>query len=673
MASPRLRAACAGLLVALLGGSGRATGQDPTPPPAEPETPVFRAGVNFVRVDVIVTDRSGNLVSDLTRDDFEVTEDGRPQAIETFKLLELDGGATAVAGDPPRQIRTEADLEVEAARDDVRLFAFFLDDYHVRLESSLRAREDLARFVETALGPADLVGVMYPLQPAASVEFTRDHARIANTLRQFAGRKYDYTPRNRFEENYARYPTETVERIRNEVSLSALDALMVRMGGLKEGRKSVALVSEGYSGIVPPQLRSRVAGIPDIANPAMGDPLAGTDSLMEERVAANAGLDVQMQLRRVFTTANRNNVAIYPIDPRGLGASEFSIDQNIGGEIDRNYLNQTVDTLRVLAGETDGRAIVNRNDLGRAMQQIVRDASAYYLLGYNSSTAAADGRFHQIRVRVARPGVQVRARSGYWALAPEEAAKAAAPPKPGPPPAVTEALSAISRPTRGRFVRIWVGAERGEGGNTRVTFLWEPLAPAPGRSGRDADRPATVSLIAAGPDGTSYFRGRLPASATRVAFDARPGVLQMRVAVENDAADLLDVEMVQVEVADLHGPGISIGTPAFFRTRTVREFQALKADPEAAPTAVREFVRTDRVLIRVTAYGPGEGSPVLTARLLNRAGDPMKDLPVAADARAAGVIEVPLVGLAVGDYVVEVTAAQGSDTASELAGFRVTG
>jgi hypothetical protein len=416
-----------------------------------------------------------------------------------------------------------------------------------------------------------------------------------------------------------------------------------------------------------------VAGIPDIANPAAGDPFAGSGSLAEERVAANAGLDVQLQLRRVFTTANRNNVAIYPIDPRGLGASEFGIDQNISGEIDRNYLNQTMDTLRVLAGETDGRAIVNRNDLGRGMQQIVRDASAYYLLGYNSLNTTSDGKFHEIRVRVTRPGVQVRARSGYWALAPEEAARAAAPPKPGPRPAVSAALAAISRPARGRFVRTWVGTERGADGLARVTFLWEPLATTPGAGGMDGDRAATVSLIAAGPDGTAYFRGRLPASAARAAFDVRPGILQMRVAVENEAADVLDVEMVQVEIADPHAAGLSIGTPAFLRARTVRDFQALKDDPAAMPTAVREFVRTDRILIRVRAYGPREGSPVLTARLLNRAGDPMRELTVASDASGAWAIEVPLVGVPVGDYLVEVTAAAGGDAVHEVAAFRVTG
>ena len=70
----------------------------------------------------------------------------------------------------------------------------------------------------------------------------------------------------------------------------------------------------------------------------------------------------------------------------------------------------------MLADETDGRAIVNRNDLAKGMQQIVRDSSAYYLLGYNSTQAPQDGKFHEIKVRVKRPGVQVRARKGYWAL-----------------------------------------------------------------------------------------------------------------------------------------------------------------------------------------------------------------------------------------------------------------
>src|SRR5215831_14120678 len=100
------------------------------------DQPVFRAGINFVRVDVIVSDKSGTNVSDLKQSDFEITEDGKPQSVETFKFIKLDGGTLPGPDGPPRAIRTDADEESEAAKDDVRLFAIFLDDYHVRKENS---------------------------------------------------------------------------------------------------------------------------------------------------------------------------------------------------------------------------------------------------------------------------------------------------------------------------------------------------------------------------------------------------------------------------------------------------------------------------------------------------------------------------------------------------------
>jgi VWFA-related protein len=665
-----------GLAALLSGASGRAqqpAAQQEAQTPGDQQPPIFRAGINFVRVDVIATDKAGNAVLDLSRDDFAITEDGKPQTIETFKFVELDGGLTLAPGDTPRVIRNESDLEVEAAREDVRLFGIFLDDYHVRRESSLRAREELARFVETELGPSDLVGVMYPIEPAASVQFTRNHGLVTSGLRRFTGRKYDYTPRNQFEENASRYPTETVEQIRNDVSLSALNALISRLGSLKEGRKALILVSEGYTHLVPPQLRSRIAGLPDPGNPALGDPMAGVGSLTEERMASSADLTMQLDLRRVYAAANRNNVAIYTVDPRGLASGEFGIDQNIAGETDRSFLNATMDTLRTLASETDGRAIVNRNDLTLAMKQIVRDSSAYYLLGYNSTTGASDGKFHEIRVRISRPGVQVRARNGYWALEPQEAERALAPPKPGPPPAVSTALAAISRPERGRFVRTWIGAERGENGNTRMTFLWEPLPATPGLREGAAEVPATVSLVAAGSNGTAFFRGRVPASVSRVTFEAQPGALQLRVSVEDRDADVLDTETQTLVVPDLTSPGTALGTPAVFRARTVRELQQLKADPAAVPTAAREFGRTERLLVRVSAYGPGGSVPTVTARLLNRAGEPMTDLAVVSGPDTPSSIEVPLVGLAAGEYLVEITAAGDTGTVSELVGLRVAG
>src|SRR5262245_29754400 len=199
-------------------------------PPDQTQQPVFRGGINFVRVDVIVTDnKTGSPIDNLKETDFEVTEDNKPQSIESFKLIKLDGGTAEAIKEPPREIRNDDDEQIEASRDDVRLFAVFLDDYHVRKGSSMSVRNQLAQFVSTQLGPSDMIGVMYPLESTASVRMTRNHSAVERALQQFTGRKYDYTPKNQYEENYAHYPTEVVERIRNQVSLSAIRSLVVHM------------------------------------------------------------------------------------------------------------------------------------------------------------------------------------------------------------------------------------------------------------------------------------------------------------------------------------------------------------------------------------------------------------------------------------------------------------
>ena len=645
---------------------------------------MFRAGINFVRVDVIVSDKNGNPVGDLKPEDFEVVEQGKPQTVETFKLVYLDGGLMASTKEPPRQIRTDFDEESEASRDDVRLFAFFMDDYHVRLETSMSARDQLARFVQTQLGPTDMVGVMYPLEATASVRMTRDHDAIVRGLQQFRGRKYDYTARNEFEEKYAYYPAETVEKIRNQVSMSAMKALIMHMGGLKEGRKALILVSEGYNSMLPPQMRDPVAAIPGANNPNAGDPFAGANSLTENRAAFITGADLEADLRDLYDTANRNNVAIYAVDPRGLSTGEFGIDQNIGQSVDRQYLNSTMETLRTLAINTDGRAIVNRNDLTMGMKQIVRDTSAYYLLGYNSTFTATDGKFHEIRVRVKRPGVQVRARKGYWAFSNEDAKRALAPPKAGPPKAVEAAIGAIAAPSRSRLVRTWIGTERGTDGRTKVTFVWEPVPRAPGDQARAGDAPARVSMTALAPDGSPYYRGKLPAAAPpagttatggSISFEAPPGKMQLRLAVESAGADVLDSEMREVTVPDLTAPDVALATPEVFRARTVREFQQLKADPKAIPTAAREFSRSERVFVRISTYGIGAAAPTITVRLLNRAGQAMADLPVAPGPDGnenSRDVDLTLSSLPPGEYLVEVTASGPTAPAQELIGFRIT-
>jgi VWFA-related protein len=690
--------------------------QTPPPPPDQPQPPVFRTGINFVRVDVIVTDKSGNSLADLQQGDFDVSEDGKAQKIETFKLVKLDGGTVESMQQPVKQIRSDYDEEAEAARDDVRLFAIFLDDYHVRRGTSMAVREPLAKFIETQLGPSDMIGLMYPLDQLASLRMTRNHGAIEKAVQQFLGRKFEYTPKNQFEEQYANYPAETVEQIRNQVSMTAIRGLITHMGSLKEGRKALILVSEGYSNMLPPQLRNPVASLPGYGNPNANNPMAGMNDPNEDRAAWLASMDMQQDLREIYDTANKNNVAIYAVDPRGLATNEFDIDQNINNTTDRQYLGATMDSLRVISDQSDGRAIVNRNDLANAMKQIVRDSSAYYLIGYSSSQAPSDGKFHEIKVKVKRPGVQVRSRKGYWALTAEETARATAKPKPEPPKAVTEALASVNRPARADVVRTWIGTSRGENGKTKVTFVWEPVPRTAAAAGAPREQPSRVSLMALGADGSPLYRGKVEAVSSgsqgstgslgspgsngssgsngsassygvnpsqgasgplaarggRVTFEAPPGTLSLRVSVEGIGSQVLDSETRDVKVPDLTAPQ-ALGTAAVYRARTVREAQQIKADPDPTPTALREFSRTDRIVVRVPAYAPGGSNPSVTARLLNRTGAPMNDVPVAIGSGGEPQFDLPLSALPPGEYILEIRSGPADSDAKELVGFRVTG
>ena len=146
------------------------------PSKASPRAPIFRGGINFVRVDVIVDDRKDQPVTNLSQADFEVLEDGKPQSVEQFSLVKVDGNPRPGAP-PPAEIRNRGDEELIANREDVRVFVFFLDDYHVRRANSMTVRDPLTRFVQNQLRPNDIVALMYPLSPVTDLSFTRNHNR----------------------------------------------------------------------------------------------------------------------------------------------------------------------------------------------------------------------------------------------------------------------------------------------------------------------------------------------------------------------------------------------------------------------------------------------------------------------------------------------------------------
>jgi hypothetical protein len=156
------------------------------------QPPPFRSGTNVVRIDATVVDRTGRPATSLTADDFEVWEDDVLQPIASFQLLSNTGQPS---DDRSLPIRSQQHAAAEAARDDLRVFLFFWDEYHIgRFESTLKAKAALAQIMMTGFGPTDLVAIVDPLTPSSAMELTRDRPALADQVRRLEGRLRVYLP-----------------------------------------------------------------------------------------------------------------------------------------------------------------------------------------------------------------------------------------------------------------------------------------------------------------------------------------------------------------------------------------------------------------------------------------------------------------------------------------------
>lgn len=577
--------------------------------PQTPQPPTFRAEANLVRVDVTVVDRHGEPVTDLTAEDFAVEEDGAPQTVQSFKFVSADGHRAA-GDDVSLPIRSPEHAAAEAARDEVRVFVIFWDEYHIgRFAEAIKARRALTTFVTTAFGEADLVALMDPLLPVDALRFTRDRRELGEKIAKLEGRFGVYMPtRSAAEDNMLE--RRDIARVRSEVTISALRSAAVHLGSIKEGRKSIIFVSEGLTGL---------------------------------------GMDQASLIRELTETANHSNTAIYTVDPAGLSG---------GG----------ADVLRTIAETTGAEAFVNTNTPERALRQVVREASAFYLLGYASGRNPQDGKFHKIGVKVKRPGIDVRARRGYWApnATDLEHARTEAAAAHAIPPDVTNAVAILSTARAERLVDVSVGAERGADGQPSVTVAWT-LRPGVGRQ----DPARTVTLSVKGAGGDRSFDAGLADGA--LSFPSPPGAVQLQFAVRDAAGNIADEDRRPFTVPDVAAADLSVSTPVLLRARTVPEARAIADGRPAQPFAGREFTRTDRLFVRFSVYGASAPDADVSAQLTNKGGATLLELAVVKPVSGGGQyqIELPLTSIARGDYLVAVAAAHGEERTRALVPLRV--
>jgi len=638
---------------------------DPANPQSNAQT-TFRARVDSVQVDVSVTDKQGRPVTDLTAADFDVRESNKPQTIETFKYIKLDD--TPVDPTTVPEILSMSDQERETAREDVRILVVFLDDYHTHLSSSMRIRTPLANFVR-GLNPHDLVAIVTPLMPVTLITFSHDLEGMASELMNFTGRKYNYQPKYPIEEQLAFLDPATIEQTRNTVVVAAIQALCAYMGTLRDGRKTLLYVSEGMTG--------------DVQNGTiMSTTSRGAPSTVSNNLVSQ---DLNQDLIDVFAAASRSNTSVYTMDPRGLAATAYEMgdpgSSNISATADQLLLTNQIDVLRTIADQTGGRAILGSNDPKPALQQMLRDTSGYYLLGYTSTEKPRDGKFHPISVRVNRKDVEIRARKGYYAYSADDVAKAMAPPKPRPPAAITEALDSVEEPGRDHPFHIWAGAARGPDGKAVVTMSWESTELPDSVPGSKIEAIDHVSVNARSDSGAQVFDGDLkpdPRASTpagSVSFDVPPGAVRLRVTAMSASGLRIDTINRDLDVPDFTSVGAFITTPAVFSAHTARAMQQIRTAAVPVPTPVREFARTEQLLFRFQAYGPGGTTPKMTMRLLNQLGQPMVDLPAPTAVGPSGFEEqIGLGSLAAGSYVFEIDAdAGGGIKAQALVAVKVTG
>jgi VWFA-related protein len=473
-------------------------------------------------------------------------------------------------------------------------------------------------------------------------------------------------------------------RRREKLTLDALEDLMTHLGGLRDERKAVVLVTEGWLLYQRnPELANKVAermGGPAIRifEPPVRPPTERGQSTPSRQQECQrdaqmlASVDSDLQFRSMTGDANRGNVTFYPVYARGLASFDAPIGPDYPPPIQADMANLRTrhDHLRTLAVETDGEAIIDTNYIEKGLKRIADDLSSYYLFGYYSTNTKLDGKYRTITVRVKRPGVRVRARRGYRARTAEQVVAAAVAAADPVRPEVMSALNTIvgfnARTTFRIRPAAWARPQGDAAGAApSATVVWI-VGELDFRTRREPawvnGARAEVLLLAA--DGTQLGTTQLDVPTGQGAFSARvptngplpPGDYAVRVRLHGRDANISDTARVTIP----ERPS-AMGDAVMWRRGT-------STGPQYVRTSDPRFQRSDRLRLELATDTGGA-----TARLLDRLGNVLQ-VPVQVSERtdaAEGmrwiVADVTLAPLAPGDYAVEVMAGG----ATQVTGFRI--
>jgi VWFA-related protein len=602
--------------VVWLAGAALTAGQAP---PAAPQTqqPTFKVQVDYVEVDALVTDRSGNFVRDLKKEDFQVIEDGRPQTITTFSLVDIP--IERLQRPLGAELPVEPDVKTNERPFDGRVYVMIIDDYHTGFGRTERVKRAAKQFIQRNLGSNDLMAVVHTAGASdAGQEFTSTKRLLlaavdktmGNKLRSATAEKTDeyYRTRGMGTPGPLQDPVEQQRAYYARATLDTLRSVADWFAGVHGRRKSILFVSEGID-----------YNITDVFN------------------NQNASTIIDAT-RETIAAATKSNVSIYSIDPRGLtslGDEEIEIgaypdDPTLGVNSTSlaNELRLSQDSLRVLADETGGFAAVNRNDFATAFDRIVVDNSSYYLLAYYPPTTdKRDGRFHKIEVRVSRPGLTVRSRKGY--AAPKKASAARPTSAASKTPVeIREALES-PLPMSGITMHVFAAPFKGAAPNASVLVGIE-------MRGRDLrlvpNGKVDISYIAVDTNGkikqgnteSMTWTNLKPETKTRIEqnglrmlnrLELPPGRYQLHVAVRDTAGGAIGSVLYDVQVPDFYKAPLSmsglaltsiVGASTILTTKPDEQLRAVLPGP---PVALRAFPLNDELSVFAEVYDTAGSTP----------------------------------------------------------------